>query len=131
KCPVIAKLQVEAGALGVCVATVPEAEAMVEAGIKGVLLTSPVMDTGKIARMAALAKKGEVLLSVGDAREVDMLEEAAAKAGATIAVLIDIDVGDRRTGILPGEPALELAKRVAGYKRLRLRGIQAYAGHAS
>ncbi len=131
KCPEIARRQVEAGAVGVCVATVPEAEAMVEAGIRGVLLTSPIMDPGKAARMAALAKKGDVMLSVGDAREVELLADAAQKADITFDVLIDIDVGDRRTGILPGEPALELAKLVSGNKRLRLRGIQAYAGHAS
>src|SRR5262249_9141259 len=76
-------------------------------------------------------QKGEVLLAVGHARQAELLGEAAQKAGVTVDVLIDVDVGDRRTGILPGEPALELARLVAGNKRLRLRGIQAYAGHAS
>src|SRR5262245_54949361 len=60
KCPEIARRQIAAGALGVCVATVPEAEAMVAAGIRGVLLTSPIMDRGKIARMVTLAQKGEI-----------------------------------------------------------------------
>src|SRR5205814_405801 len=60
-----------------------------------------------------------------------MLNEAAQEVQATVNVLIDIDVGDRRTGILPGEPALALARQVAKSKHLRLRGIQAYAGHAS
>jgi 3-hydroxy-D-aspartate aldolase len=131
KCPEIAKRQVASGALGVCVATVPEAEAMVQAGIRGVLLTSPVLEPGKLARMAALAKTGDVLLAVGHARQVELLDEAAREAGATVDVLIDLDVGDRRTGISPGEPALELARLVARSKRLRLRGLQAYAGHAS
>src|SRR5262245_41606062 len=131
KCPEIARRQVASGALGVCVATVPEAEAMVKADIRGVLLTSPILEPGKIARMAALAKTGDVLLAVGHARQVDLLDEAARKAGATVDVLIDLDVGDRRTGILPGEPALELARLVTRSKQLRLRGLQAYAGHAS
>jgi 3-hydroxy-D-aspartate aldolase len=131
KCPEIARRQVASGALGVCVATVPEAEAMVQAGIRGVLLTSPILDPGKIARMAALAKTGDVLLSVGHVRQVEQLDEAAREAGANADVLIDLDVGDRRTGISPGEPALELARLVARSKRLRLRGLQAYAGHAS
>jgi D-serine deaminase-like pyridoxal phosphate-dependent protein len=131
KCPEIARRQVAAGALGVCVATVPEAEAMVQAGIRGVLLTSPILDAGKIARMAALAKTGDGLLAVGHARQVELLDEAARAAGATVDVLIDLDVGDRRTGILPGEPALELARLVAKSKHLCLRGLQAYAGHAS
>src|SRR5262245_63039232 len=104
---------------------------MVQAGIRGVLLTSPILGPGRIARMAALAKTGEVLLAVGHARQADLLGEAAREAGATVDVLIDLDVGDRRTGILPGEPALELARLVARSKHLRLRGLQAYAGHAS
>jgi D-serine deaminase-like pyridoxal phosphate-dependent protein len=131
KCPEIARRQVASGALGVCVATVPEAEGMVGAGVRGVLLTSPVLEPGKIGRMVALAQKGEVLLAVGHARQVELLGDAAQQAGVTVDVLIDVDVGDRRTGILPGEPALELARLVARNKRLRLRGVQAYAGHAS
>src|SRR5262245_15795846 len=55
KCVEIARRQIASGASGVCAATVPEAEAMVAAGIKGVLLTSPIVDPSKIARMVALA----------------------------------------------------------------------------
>ena len=131
KCPEIARRQVAAGALGVCVATVPEAEAMVGAGIRGVLLTSPILEPGKITRMVALAQKGEVLLAVGHARQVELLGAAAQKGGVTVEVLIDVDVGDRRTGVLPGEPALALARLVSKTRSLRLRGVQAYAGHAS
>src|SRR5438874_2120693 len=70
KCPEIAKRQVASGALGVCVATVPEAEAMVAAGIKGVLLTSPIVEPGKLARMVELARQGgEVLLAIGHPRQ--------------------------------------------------------------
>jgi D-serine deaminase-like pyridoxal phosphate-dependent protein len=131
KCPEIAKRQVASGALGVCVATVPEAESMAAAGITGVLLTSPIVERGKVARMVDLARKGEVLLSVGHLREVELLSEAAEAAGVRVDVLVDVDVGDRRTGILPGQPALELGQLIAKHKGLRLRGLQAYAGHAS
>jgi D-serine deaminase-like pyridoxal phosphate-dependent protein len=132
KCPEIGKRQVAAGARGVCVATVPEAEAMVAAGIRGVLLTSPIVEPGKIARMMALAKQGgEVLLAVGHPRQAELLREAAEAARVTVDVLVDVDVGDRRTGALPGQPALELARLLAKSKYLRLRGVQAYAGHAS
>ncbi|MCC6419960.1 MAG: DSD1 family PLP-dependent enzyme [Gemmataceae bacterium] len=132
KCPEIARRQVAAGALGVCVATVPEAEAMVAAGVRGVLLTSPVLEPPKLARMAALARRpGAVLLAVGHARQVELLVEAARAAGVVVDVLIDVDVGDRRTGIQPGQPALRLAQQIARERSLRLRGVQAYAGHAS
>jgi D-serine deaminase-like pyridoxal phosphate-dependent protein len=132
KCPEIARRQIASGALGVSVATVSEAEAMVSAGIRGVLLTSPVVDAAKIARLVDLARRGgELLLAVGHAREAELLAESAEAARVRIDVLVDLDVGDRRTGSLPGEPALELARRIAQSKSLRLRGVQAYAGHAS
>ena len=132
KCPEIAKRQVASGALGICVATVPEAEAMAAAGIRGVLLTSPIVERGKIGRMVRLAEQGgEVLLALGHRRQIDLLAEAAEASRVTIDVLIDVDVIDRRTGALPGEPALELARLVDKAKFLRLRGVQAYAGTAS
>jgi D-serine deaminase-like pyridoxal phosphate-dependent protein len=132
KCPEIAKRQRAAGALGISVATVAEAEAMVGAGLPGVLLTSPIVEPSKIARIVQLIKHGgDVMLAVGHARAADRLADAAAAQGVTVAVLLDVDVGDRRTGVLPGEPALELARHIARKPALRLRGLQAYAGHAS
>lgn len=132
KCPEIARRQVAAGALGVSVATVAEAEAMAGAGVRGVLLTSPIVEPHKVARMVALARQeGAVMLAVGDSREVDLLAEAARAAKVTVEVLIDVDVGDRRTGVAPGQPALRLGQQVARQKSLRLRGVQAYSGAAS
>ncbi len=132
KCPEIAKRQMAVGALGISVATVPEAEAMVAAGITGVLLTSPIVDAAKIARMVRLIQQDKsVMLSVGHAREVDLLAEAAEAAKVNIEVLVDVDIGDRRTGSLPGQPALELAQFIAKHKRLSVVGVQSYAGMAS
>ena len=132
KCPEIAKRQMAAGALGICAATVPEAEALVVAGITGVLLTSPIVEPLKIARLVSLIQQGgQVMLSVGHSREVELLSEAATAAGVNVDVLVDVDIGDRRTGILPGQPALELTQFIAKQKRLRVRGVQSYAGHAS
>jgi D-serine deaminase-like pyridoxal phosphate-dependent protein len=132
KCPEIAKRQVAAGAVGVCVATVPEAEAMVAAGIAGVLLTSPIVEPVKIGRTVELIRNGgKVMLAVGHAREAELLDEAAQAGRVQVDVLVDVDVGDRRTGIPPGQPALELARRIAKHTSLRIRGVQAYAGLAS
>src|SRR3954454_9256836 len=103
KCPAIAQRQMAAGALGICAATVPEAEALAAAGIRGVLLTSPIVDSGKIGRMVALASSGaDVMLSLGSQKQAAMLAEAAEAARVDISVLVDLDVGDRRTGTLPG-----------------------------
>jgi 3-hydroxy-D-aspartate aldolase len=133
KCPAIAKRQMAAGAKGICAATVPEAEALAAAGIRGILLTSPIVDTGKIGRIIAIASSGcDIMLSIGSQRQANLLADAAEAARVDISVLVDLDVGDRRTGSLPGEPALQLAKHIASAsKRLRVSGVQAYAGHAS
>jgi D-serine deaminase-like pyridoxal phosphate-dependent protein len=132
KCPEIAKRQIAAGAKGICVATVPEAEAMAAAGIPGLLLTSPIVDAGKISRVIAIASSGgQIMLSVGSARQMEMLAAAADRAQVNLDVLIDLDVGDRRTGSLPGAPAVDLAKTSKKFPRLKVRGVQAYAGHAS
>lgn len=131
KCPEIAKRQVAAGALGVCVATLPEAEAMAQAGIPGILLTSPIADANKVGRLIALAKRGEVMASLGQFREAELLAAAASAAGLQLDVLIDLDVGDRRTGSLPGGPAFTLAQQIGKLKSLRLRGVQAYSGRSS
>ena len=132
KCPEIAKRQIAAGALGISASTVAEAEGLAAAGIRGILLTSPIVEKGKIVRMVELARHDpELMLSVGHAREAELLAAVAEGAGVDVGVLVDVDVGDHRTGITPGEPALELAKFLGRSKRLRVRGVQAYAGSAS
>ena len=132
KCPEVARRQVASGARGISTATVAEAEAMVAAGISGVLLTSPIVEVGKIRRMVELARSGgEILLSVGHPLQVERLAEAAAASKVRIDVLVDLDVGDHRFGIEPGKPALDLARRIGEHPSLRIAGVQAYLGLAA
>ncbi len=130
KCPLLAKRQMELGAVGVCCAKVSEAEVMVEAGIGEVLITSPVVTDDKIGRVVALSKRSpQVTLAVDNRAAAERLDQAAAAGGATQRVLVDLDVGTRRTGIATGEPALDLARTIDRLPHLDLRGLQAYAGH--
>ncbi len=130
KCPLLAKRQMELGAVGVCCAKVGEAEVMVEAGIAEVLITSPVVTDDKIARVVALSEQSpEVTLVVDNLAAAESLNDAAATAGVTQPVLVDLDVGTRRTGIAIGKPARELARAIDTMDHLDLRGLQAYAGH--
>lgn len=132
KCPEVARRQVALGAIGVSTATVAEAEAMAAAGLPGILLTSPIVDRGKVARMVALRARGhDVLLAVGHEREAELLDEAAQAAGVTVEVLLDLDVGDRRLGVEPGGPSRALAERIGRCRALSLVGVQAYSGLAS
>src|SRR5688572_16083559 len=94
KCPEIARRQIAAGAIGICAATVPEAEALVNAGISGVLLTSPIVDPAKVGRMVALASSagggaGSVMLSIGHPRQAALLAEATEAANVNLDVLVD------------------------------------------
>lgn len=132
KCIEIARRQITAGAVGVCCATVTEAEMMVHGGIRGVLLTSPIADPRKAKRMADLAAIATDTMAVVDHLEhVAMYRDAARDAGVTLDLLIDLDVGDHRTGAEPGLPTQLLAESILESSSLRLRGVQAYSVRAS
>ncbi len=130
KSPVIAARQVALGAVGVCCQKVSEAEILVDGGIVDVLVSNEVAGAAKLARLAALAKRAKVAVCVDDVGNVAELEAAASKAGSRIDVLVEVDVGAKRCGIAPGEPAAQLAALVSASPHLRFAGLQAYHGSA-
>jgi D-serine deaminase-like pyridoxal phosphate-dependent protein len=130
KCPEIAKRQIARGAIGICCQKVGEAEAFVAAGIADVLVTNEIVGSHKLARLAALARSASIGVLVDDSSNVTELAKAAALAGSTIEVLVEVDVGARRCGVAPGTPALELARTVAAQAGLRFGGLHAYQGAA-
>ncbi len=123
KCPEITKRQIAAGAVGACVATVVEAELLASAGINGLLLTSPLADPLKMARIIATG----AMVVVDHPQQATWYNEAAKAAGRKLDVLVDLDVGDHRTGAWPKERALKIAEQVDIAENLELRGIQAYS----
>ena len=124
----IARRQVAAGALGNCCATLSEAEVLVAGGIPGVLLSSTLVTPDKIARLVALNARAEgLMVIVDDADNVDALAAAAA-ADRPLQVLVDIEVGCGRTGVVGLDDAVALARRVASCRSLRFAGVQAYDG---
>jgi D-serine deaminase-like pyridoxal phosphate-dependent protein len=132
RCPEIARRQIAAGALGVAVAKLGEAEVMADAGVRGLLITTEVVPPDKIQRLVRLtADAPDTLVVVDNAENARDLARAAAARGVTLNVLVDVDVGNRRTGIQPGEAALALAQEIAARPGLRLRGLQGYAGHCA
>jgi D-serine deaminase-like pyridoxal phosphate-dependent protein len=127
KCSTLAKLQVAKGAVGVCAQTVGEAEAFVAAGIANVLVTSPApLNAAK--RVVALAGQASVAAVADDPLLVAALGEATRSAGVELSVLVDIDLGQHRTGVRPNE-AVALARIIAATGGLRFGGVQAYVGH--
>ena len=128
KCPTLAVRQIELGAAGLCCQTVGEAETFAAAGIGDLLITSPPPPWGA-DRIAALAASGtQIAVVADDEAQIERLAVAARAAGATVGVLIDIDLGTHRTGVHPDE-AVALARRAAESKPLAYLGVQAYLGH--
>ncbi len=128
KCSVIARKQMEAGAVGISVAKISEAEALIEKGIRGILVTAPVVSPPKIERyLGCLQRDSSLLVVIDDLDNARSLDQSLKKRDLGAGVLIDIDVGLQRTGIAPGK-ALEFASSFAGFTSLHLKGIQAYAG---
>ncbi len=125
----MAKFQIAAGAVGVSVATVREAAVMVEAGIPGVLLTTPVFGDVKIDIICGLAGKSEgFMVAVDSLKGVEALEVALKRAGKRLTVLADIDIGMQRTGVPDIAGALKLIRRLQSSTVLTLAGIQSYSG---
>jgi 3-hydroxy-D-aspartate aldolase len=129
KCAEIARRQIAAGAVGVCTASLHEAEAMVGQGISNVLITSPVIGSGKLDRLMQLLERGAVVTVVVDDREhAASLATAAHQSGHVLDVLIDVDLGMGRTGVSNIESALRLVNVVSDAEGIAYRGLQAYSG---
>lgn len=125
KSPELARWQREAGARGITVATVGEAEVFVGAGFDDVLVAYPVfLDPARLARVRALAERARVVIGV-DA--VDGARRAAPLAGTGVEVMVEVDSGQHRTGVAP-----EHAAAVAGAANeagLAVAGVFTFPGH--
>jgi D-serine deaminase-like pyridoxal phosphate-dependent protein len=125
----IAKRQIAAGAIGVSVATLREAAVMVEAGIPGVLLTTPVVGAVKIDALCDLIGKSKgFMIVVDNPANVSALEAALERHGKKLTVLVDIDIGMKRTGVPDVPGALSLIRLVQSSRLLTLAGVQSYSG---
>jgi 3-hydroxy-D-aspartate aldolase len=136
----LARLQMQAGAVGVCVQKTSEAEALSAAGVTDIYISNQVIDPAKLRRVAALAQRlqaagGRLAIAVdsleGIARLAAAVEGRAAGAAQTLVdVFVEIDVGQGRCGVPPGEAAVVLAQAIAAHDGLRFAGLQAYHGRA-
>ncbi len=129
KCPAIARMQLEAGSVGICVAKVSEAQALFDHGIDKLLMTTSNVTPLKIGRAMSLRKWCDDFIQTTDTAENARDLSAAAQAAGVVAdVVVDVDPGGHRTGVTPGAPALELAQLVDRLPGLRLRGMLCYDG---
>tara|TARA_B100000029_G_C17532002_1_gene943584 strand:- start:304 stop:1545 length:1242 start_codon:yes stop_codon:yes gene_type:complete len=129
KTPEIARMQLETGSVGICVAKVSEAHALFKHGIEPILMTTSNVTPTKINRAMHLRKWCDQFIQATDTPEnARLLAEAAESLGVVADVVVDVDPGGHRTGITPGRPALELAQLVDRLPSLRLRGMLCYDG---
>lgn len=130
KCPALARRQIEAGAIGMTCATLAEAEAVVSSGITNILISSELAGDRKIRRFVDLARRADVKAVVDNPMAVAALGAEGRAKECRLGVLVNVNVGQNRTGVAPGEPALELARKVLA-EGLSLRGLMGYEGHVA
>ena len=137
----LAKMQMAAGAVGVCVQKTSEAEALVAGGVHNIFISNEVIAPTKLARVAllsrVLAPLGGKLAICVDSMEgikrlaVSMTEDRVSSGiASSIDVFIELDVGQNRCGVEPGLPAVALALEIHKHPALNFAGLQAYHGKA-
>ena len=133
KSAAIARLQIAAGAVGVCVQKTSEAEALAAAGIDDLYVSNEVIDPAKLARLATLALRIRLAIAVDSLEGIERLARAVRSAGSAVDVFVEIDVGQGRCGVAPAA-GVALAHRVVAHSPpdggLRFAGLQAYHGGA-
>ena len=131
RAPALALRLIAAGASGVTCATVIEAETMVAAGIAEVLIASPVVAPGQLQRLAALNLQARVIASVDAPEHLALLAAAARAIGTRVPVVVEVDVGLKRSGVAPGEAAVSLARAVCSNPALLFCGLMAWEGQTT
>jgi D-serine deaminase-like pyridoxal phosphate-dependent protein len=125
----IARRQINAGAIGMCCATLSEAEAMIAGGIPAVTLFTSVVSEPKLQRLAALnARAKDLIVVTDDFGNVAQLSEVIRPTGRTLQVMVDFELGGGRTGLADEDSAVALARRIRETEGLEFVGIQAYNG---
>jgi D-serine deaminase-like pyridoxal phosphate-dependent protein len=129
KTPEIARRQLAAGSCtGLTCATVSEAE-IASPLCEDLLIANEIVGHDKCTRVAELAKHHSVTVAVDSVAGLEQIGAPAYRAGVTVGILVDVNVGQNRCGVSPGE-AVALARRIVETPNVRLRGLMGYEGHA-
>lgn len=131
KSPELARMQVDAGAIGISTATVWEAIVMVRSGLDSIFVVNTVAGREKLAALAAIARDAEVMVAVDEAQNAADIAAAAKAAKSTVGVVIEVDTGMDRAGVDTPEQAVELARRLVKMDGIKLLGVTGYEGHCS
>ena len=129
KCPAVAEMQLKAGAIGITVAKLGEAEVLADAGLGPILMANQVVGARKIDRLMALLARGvDITTAVESDFNVDELVAGAKRSGQRPAAVIEIDGGMRRCGTASPAETVHLARRLVD-EGIDYRGVMGYEGH--
>ena len=131
KCPEIAKMQLSAGACGIAVAKTGEAEVMAENGIENIFIANEIVGDIKLRRIAALAKKGvQISFGVDTPCQVTAAERIFAEDDVQVPVLVEIEVGENRSGIIEEADFLALLDTITSCPHVVFGGIFSHDGNS-
>jgi D-serine deaminase-like pyridoxal phosphate-dependent protein len=130
KSPEIARMQIDAGAKGITVAKLGEAEVMVDAGLDDIFIAYPIVGSRKLERLGELLEGAEVRVSLDAVEVAEGIGRVGKDVGRDVPVLVDVDTGLHRMGREPGEPTARLALDIAGVPGVEVIGLSTHAGHA-
>ena len=131
KTPEIARLQLAAGAIGIACAKLGEAEVMAAAGIRNIFIVNQIVGAEKVRRLIDLIGPAEPIVAVDCVPNLDELAGAARARGKNLDVVIEVDIGMHRAGVLPGAPVVTLAEEIARRPGLRLVGLTGWESQAT
>lgn len=126
----IAHMQLGAGAIGITTAKLGEAEVMAAHGVRNILIAYPILGEEKLSRLAHLQTVAEVTTVIDGVAQAEALSRYALAHGLQFQVLIEVDTGLKRCGVLPGRDTLSLFRQVSGLPGVEVVGIMTHAGHA-
>lgn len=129
----VARMQLERGALGLTVAKVGEAEAMIQAaggpGASELLVAYPVLGREKLRRLAALARSHRIIVALDSPDTAEGLSRVASDEGVKFGLLVECDSGFGRCGLASGPACVTLARNIEGLPNLSFRGLLTYYGN--
>lgn len=129
KIPELAKRQIASGATGITVAKLGEAEVMFDAGLTDILVAYPIVGVEKARRLATMAERANITVALDSEDAARGISQAVSERGATIGVLVELDVGFNRCGVTTEAEALTLARAISSLPGLQFKGLMFFPGH--
>ena len=128
--PALAQLQTRAGAQGITVAKIGEAEVMADNGMKDIFISNVIVGKNNFQRLKNLSSRLELSIGVDSIIQTRALADFFAGNKKPLDILIEVEVGERRTGVLPNEEVVALAREISKHSSLKLKGLYTHEGHS-